>query len=504
MKKLIFLTLILTNNLIVKAQGDFIKDSLDAYIERGMKLWQVPGVAVGIIKDGKVIYAKGFGRREMGKPELVDANTLFMIGSNSKAFTATSLSILESEKKLNLDDKVTKWIPYFKLQDELAGKDARIRDLLCHRMGMETFQGDFTYWESSLSRKQVIETFGKITPTYPFRTKYGYCNAGFVTAGEVIPAVAGQNWEDFVRQRIFKPLKMNAIALTTEMNVANNKASAHTIYDQRLTKIPYCNIDNLAAAGSISASVNDMLKWLQMQLDTGKVADVQVFPKDAIMRTWEPQLNVTLTKSNPLIKRQFYNYALGWFVADHNGKRVIGHEGGVNGFVSSTGFIPELNAGFVVLTNNDSPGLYTAIRNQVREYLVGGGYYDWLSFYNAISENARKQERISNDLEINKTKHNSLSTNVLESYAGTYTHPVYGKLEVKINNNSLVLNSPLHGKLSESLKPQGGDSFWCTFKNLTFGYSVISFKVQDKKVESMTLKLPENIEMQPYIFTKIN
>jgi CubicO group peptidase (beta-lactamase class C family) len=503
MRKLFILTLILTNLLTSYAQSDFIKDSLDAYIERGMKLWQVPGVAVGIIKDGKIIYAKGFGQRELGKPELVDANTLFMIGSNSKAFTATSLSILESEKKLSLDDKVTKWIPYFKLQDELAGKDARIRDLLCHRMGMETFQGDFTYWESSLSRKQVIETFGKINSTYPFRTKYGYCNAGFVTAGEIIPAASGQSWEDFVRQRIFKPLEMNAVALTKEMDTANNKASAHSIYDQKLAKIPYCYIDNLAAAGSISASVNDMLKWLQMELDTGKVAGVQVFPKDAIMRTWEPQINVALAKSNPLIKRQFYNYALGWFVADHNGKRVISHEGGVNGFLSNTTFIPELNAGFVVLTNEDNNGLYTAIRNQIRGYLVKTDYYDWLPFYDKLYDDIAKQKKKYDNFEINKILNNPLPANPLETYAGTYSNSVYGKLEVKIVNNTLVLDSPIHPKLSKSIKSQGGDSFWCIFTNHAFGHSVINFTVQDKKVKMMTMKVEDNIEMQPYIFTKI-
>jgi CubicO group peptidase (beta-lactamase class C family) len=341
MKKVLFIVLL---SLIADSSfaQDFIKDSLDIYIERGMKRWQVPGLAIAIIKDGKIVVAK---------PDRVDANTLFMIGSNSKAFTATSLSILESEKKLNLDDKITKWLPYFRLYDTLAGNDARIRDMLCHRSGLQTFQGDFTYWESNLTRKQVIERFGKNILKYPFRTKYGYCNAGFVTVGEVIPATTGIQWEHFVRERIFKAIGMNStIALTSEMPLATNKATAHTIYGKKLMTIPFCSIDNLAAAGSISSSANDMAKWLQMQLDTGKVDGKQIIPKDAIMRTWEPQINTTLSKSRRF-PSQFYNYCLGWLVRDYNGKRVYDHSGGVNGFVSNSTFIPELYSNVKGLRN---------------------------------------------------------------------------------------------------------------------------------------------------------
>ena len=195
------------------AQNDtvphFVKDSLDAYTEKALTDWQIPGVAVCVIKNGKVVVMKGYGVKELGTNDKVDENTLFMIGSNTKAFTATALAMLDIEKKLSLDDKVTKWIPEFKLDNKAAGEQAIIRDLLCHRIGFRTFQGDFTYWTSDLSRKQVIEKMSHIKAEYPFRTKWGYTNAAFLTAGEIIPRATGISWEDFLKEKIFIPLGMN-------------------------------------------------------------------------------------------------------------------------------------------------------------------------------------------------------------------------------------------------------------------------------------------------------
>src|SRR6187402_2037434 len=183
----------------------FVTDSLDRYIQRGMRDWQIPGLAIAIVKNGKVVFMKGYGVREAGKNDLVNEETLFMIGSNTKAFRATALAMLDHQKALSLGDKVTRWIPEFKLEDPLASREVTIRDLLCHHIGFETFQGDFTYWTSSLTRRQVIQKMSLIKAPYSFRTKWGYCNAAFVAAGEVVPAVTSKSWEDFVREKILEP-----------------------------------------------------------------------------------------------------------------------------------------------------------------------------------------------------------------------------------------------------------------------------------------------------------
>ena len=166
------------------AQTSFIKDSLENYIEKGMKLWKIPGLSIAIVKDGKVVHLKGYGVTDLSSKQPVDENTLFMIGSNTKLFTATALAMLEQEKKISLDDKVKKWVPYFNLKDTLASNAVIIRDLLCHRIGFETFQGDFTYWASNLTRQDVIKRMALIDAPYNFRTNWGYCNAAFVTSGK--------------------------------------------------------------------------------------------------------------------------------------------------------------------------------------------------------------------------------------------------------------------------------------------------------------------------------
>jgi CubicO group peptidase (beta-lactamase class C family) len=187
----------------------FVTDSLDRYIRNGMRDWQIPGLAIAIVRHGKVIYMKGYGVKETGKNDPVNEETLFMIGSNTKAFTATALAMLDHQKTCSLDDKVSKWIPSFKLEDPLATREVTIRDLLCHHIGFETFQGDFTYWTSSLDRQQVIQKMSLIKAPYSFRTKWGYCNAAFVAAGEVTSRITAKSWEDFIREKILVPLNMN-------------------------------------------------------------------------------------------------------------------------------------------------------------------------------------------------------------------------------------------------------------------------------------------------------
>ncbi len=269
----------------------FLRDSLDTYVNRALKLWDIPGVAVGVVKDGKLVFAKGYGVRESGKPEKVDANTLFGIGSNTKAFTGTALALLENEGKLGLEDPVKKHLPDFKMKDDWVEKHLNLQDIVSHRMGMETFQGDFMYWTSDLTQDEVIDKFGKLTPVYPFRTTWGYTNAGFLLAGKVIQKVSGKTWEDYLRERFFAPLKMSrTLALSKEIHTASNAARAHSLHPAtgKLLLIPYGDIDNLAPAGSIFSSVEDMSHWLIAQLDSGRYEGNRVLPWEVIARTRQP------------------------------------------------------------------------------------------------------------------------------------------------------------------------------------------------------------------------
>ena len=264
---------------LVNAQqrNTFITDSLDNYITKGMEDWQIPGLAVAIVKDGKVVYMKGYGTTVEGGEDRVDENTLFMIGSNTKAFTAAALANLNKEGVLSLNDKVTKWLPKFKLKDPLVTQDVNIRDLLCHRIGFETFQGDFTYWGSTLNREDVIKRMSLIDAPYSFRTQWGYCNAAFLVAGEIIPKATGANWSDYLTENILQPLGMNrTYCLHNQWSGLTNVAQPHSIIDKRLTKINIENIDNLAPAGSMSSSIHDMAIWMKANLNLGKIEEEQI------------------------------------------------------------------------------------------------------------------------------------------------------------------------------------------------------------------------------------
>lgn len=480
----------------------FVKDSLDRYVTKAMSDWQIPGLAVGIVKDGKLVFSKGYGVRELGKPDPVDANTLFMMASNSKAMTATLLSALESEKKLSLDDKVTRWLPYFKLYDDNASRLVTLRDLLCHRLGLMTFQGDFTFWGSTFSRRQIIEKLALSKPAFDFRARYGYCNAAFLTAGEVLPAVTGSSWEDLIRQRIFKPLGMNrSVALNAEFPAALTRAVPHTLYDGKLVKMPFCQIDNLAPAGSTGSCVNDWSRWLIMQMDTGRFEGQQVFPKDAILRTWVGNTLMNSRKS-PLLPTQFSAYGLGWVLQDYAGRRLISHTGGADGFVTATCFIPEERLGVIVLTNTDTNDLYQALQFQILDAFLNQSYRNYHEVFFKNAQVGRAQEAAQLAKWRAQVAQRSTLGLPLSAYVGTYTHPLYGDITVAQTANGLKVTLTHHQDSYGTLEPLGGHEFLCTYSSVLFGVHPMPFEVQDGKVKGLKLKVNDFIEYGAYDFVK--
>jgi CubicO group peptidase (beta-lactamase class C family) len=289
--------------------------------------------------------------------------------------------MLDAEKKLSLDDKVQKWLPDFTLYDPWVAKEAMVRDLLCHRLGFETFQGDFMYFDSDLSTAEVREKMGKLKPMYGFRSRWGYTNCAFMTAGEIIPKVTGQSWAEYIRERIFKPLGMDhTLALSKEILTATNKASAHTTVDGETKKIPYGQLDNLAPAGSIASSVKDMSNWVLMQLNKGTFNGKQVIPASAINQTWAP--NAILGNGGALFNRgHFALYGLGWFLEEYEGRKIVSHTGGVNGFVTSVTLIPEEKLGILVFTNTDMNAFYEALKLEIRDAYLGLPYRNYSKVY---------------------------------------------------------------------------------------------------------------------------
>lgn len=480
----------------------FVKDSLDAYTNRALREWQVPGGAVCIVKNGKIVMMKGYGVKEINGTDKVDENTLFMIGSNTKAFTATALAMLDADKKLSLDDKVTKWIPSFALDNKAAGEQAIIRDLLCHRIGFQTFQGDFTYWTSNLSRAEVVEKMSHIKAMYPFRTTWGYTNAAFLTAGEIIPKVTGMQWQDFITDSIFIPLGMNnTIALSKDLPAAPNKCQPHTMADGKLVKIPYCSIDNLAPAGSISSSVNDMSKWILMQLNNGKANGKQVVPVSALVQTRTPH-SILGNGGHLFNKGHFALYGLGWFLEEYSGRKIIAHTGGVNGFVTSVTLIPEENLGILVFTNTDQNLFYEALKWEILDAYLGNPYRNYSKIYLSYTQMqntaAEKKDKALRDSVATKPA----ASLPLTAYTGNYFNDVYGDMKVVIENNELRMKFSHHPNMYAKLEALGGDRFYVTFSDPIFSKAIFPFKTSNGKVTAVTVKVADFVEYNPYEFVK--
>jgi len=500
------LLFILISNLTVFAQDipSFITDSLDIYVNRALEQWQIPGAAVLVVKDGKVVFAKGYGVKELGTNDKVDENTLFMIGSNTKAFTGTALAILESEGKLKLEDKVVQYLPDFKMKDPWVTKELNIQDIVSHRMGLETYQGDFMYWTSDLTADEVIEKFGMLTPKYDFRTKYGYTNAGYTIAGKIIEKISGLTWASFLKQKIFDPLKMeNTISSFNEYSSAKNISKPHTIINSKISKIPYPNLDNLAPAGGIASSIMDISNWIIAQLDSGRFESESVIPIEVIKIIRQP-LTIDLASAEyyPFNKNNFSLYGMGWWLDDYEGKEIVYHSGGVNGFLSSITLIPEEKLGIAILTNNDQNRFYWALKAEIADAFLGLPYRNYSDYYFKVF-NKKKEDGIK-DIQILKDSviKNIKSEIYLSDFVGEYKNEQYGFAEIKQVENSLELYFEHHPKLTAKLEYIGNKRFLCAFSDPIFGVNVIPFKVVNDSVKDFTLSVDVWIDSMNYKFVK--
>jgi CubicO group peptidase (beta-lactamase class C family) len=489
-------------NITAQSIPPFVKDSLDVYVKRGLENWQIPGVAVLIVKDGQIIVEKGYGVKELGTIDKVDKNTLFMIGSNTKAFTGTLLAMLEDEGKCKPEDSVIDYIPNFNMKDSWITKHLNLADIVSHRIGMETFQGDFMYWTSNLTADECIEKFGKLTPIYDFRTKYGYTNLGFVIAGKVIQKITGLSWDENLKQRIFDPLEMNrTLALSKDYLNAENTAKPHTLVDGKMSEIPVPMIDNLSPAGSIGSSINDLSHWVMAQLDSGKYNDSTIIPFSVIQRTREP-LSIQRRVRHPYNKTHYILYGMGWALQDYEGREIVLHTGGVNGFVTSVTLVPEEKFGIVVLTNTDQNAFFQSLKWEILDSYLGLPYRNYDSTYYAMIKLTRAKE----DKWLKEMRDSVLMdlTPVLslKDFEGKYKNEAYGFLKIKQNDNYLEMSFEHHPDLIGKLESLGDNRFLCTYNDPTFGIKVIPFNIIDNKVKSLTLYVAVFVERTPYEFIK--
>lgn len=509
MKKLFSITIVITIAFLsafqfTSAQPAFITDSLDAYINRAMKQWQVPGLAVAIVKDGKIVMTKGYGVRDLKTNEKVDEYSLFQIASNTKAFTGTAIAMLDQQKRLALDDNVSKYIPEFRLYDECSTDMCTVRDLLCHRMGFQTFQGDFLHWGSNLTRKELIRNLRTLKPLSKFRYEYGYTNMGFVTAGAIIPIVTDTTWEDFVRLHFFEPLQMKHTNVVFDQLIKDkNACKPYTLVDNKIVELPYTNIDNIGPCASINSCVRDMANWLLMQLDSGRFNGNQIVTWSALRETRTSQMIVGDVNSRMFPSKHFSTYGLGWEMYDYNGKKVMEHGGGANGFVTKTKFIPEAGLGIIVYTNTDANSLYEALTVQIIDAYLGLPYRN----YSDIYYNRFKQFTDADNAQIAAYRDTVVKMNKpdldLIKYTGNYYNYFYGEMEIKLEKNQLNIYFSHHPYNIGKLEFINNNKFLCTYSDITCGVQVTPFKVEDGNVKSVTIRVADFIDPNPYEFQKV-
>jgi CubicO group peptidase (beta-lactamase class C family) len=421
---------------------------IDSLTEKTLSTFNVPGIAVAVIKDGKIIHAKGYGIRSIKGNQKVDENTLFGVASNTKAFTAAALGMLVDANKLTWDTKVVKIIPDFKMYDAYVTREFTVRDLLTHRSGLGLGAGDLMIWPDSslVTKTQLIHNLRFLKPVSSFRTKFDYDNLLYIVAGEVVARVSGISYEDFIESKIIKPLGMSQTAASWyRLKNRTNIIDGHAPYQGKLLPVGLSFGEIANAAGGIYSNITDMSKWVMAMLNGGKYGDnldKTLFSKAVHQQLWSPQ---TIIESEP---QKFSAYGLGWFLNDANGYFQVSHTGGLSGIVTQVSLVPKLNLGIIVLTNQQSGAAFSAITNTIKDGYFGVKQKDRIKIYN---DNRLANEKEADSIvaktwaNIEEVKKLKSATANLKNYVGTFTDSWFGQVSISQQNGQLFFaahNSP--------------------------------------------------------------
>jgi CubicO group peptidase (beta-lactamase class C family) len=418
---------------------------LDQWVARALQTFEVPGVALAIVKDDQVVVAKGYGVRRLGDAAPVDSHTLFGIASNTKAFTATALGLLVDEHKIEWDAPVVRYLPAFALWDPYVTRELTVRDLLVHRSGLGLGAGDLLWWpESTYDRKEIARRLRFIPPATGFRTAYAYDNVLYLVAGELIETISGQSWEDFVATRILAKVGMTGSNVRHSAAAGGgNVAATHARVEGKVRPIRPFESDNTNPAGGINASAEDIAKWLRVQLSGGKLADgSRLFSADTAR-----QLTTIVTPiaagdpppELPPLKANFRGYALGFDIRDYRGHKAVMHTGGLPGYVSRVVMLPELNLGVAVFTNQESGGAFDSIAFHVLDHYLGAPAFDWIDGYRRLEARTAAASAEAEQRATASRAMGSRPSLPLANYAGSYRDAWYGDITIQEEKGALVV-----------------------------------------------------------------
>jgi CubicO group peptidase (beta-lactamase class C family) len=433
----VFLLLVVSAAWAQKSDVPSSLTGFDKFANEILAEWKVPGLAVSIVKDGKVIYAEGFGYKDVKNGLKVTPHTVFAIGSCTKAFAATTMAILVDEGKLDWDKPVRTYLPSFKLLDPVASEQMTPRDLACHRSGLP--RHDRVWYLSPLGRQQLFERLQYLEPSRGFRAAYQYQNLMFMTAGYLVERIVGIPWEEFAGKRILEPLEMKETSFTvTDSQKAPDFAFPYQEIKGKVEQIPFCNIDALGPAGSINSNVSDMSKWVLLNLNKGRYgekADQRILAEDTLVQIHSPQIVVP---GSMKYDELFYaSYGLGWRITAYRGHPLVYHGGAIDGFSAMVSFMPRDNIGIVLLNNLEDAPINSILAYNIYDRMLGLNQVNWgQRVREDIVKSRQDTEKIKKEREKDRKLNTQLS-HTLDDFVGSYEHPGYGILTIEKEGNGL-------------------------------------------------------------------
>lgn len=484
---------------------------LDEYYAKMVKDWDLPGATIGIVKNGELVFSGNYGVLEIGKEEMPDENTLYAIASNSKAFTSAIIGMLVQEGKLNWNDKVKKYLPYFELYDPWVSNEITIRDILSHRVGLGTFSGDVIWFKSDLTSEEIIRRAKYIPNAYSFRAGYGYSNLMYITAGELIKKVTGKSWSENVKERILKPLQMDRTITTPKsLDSQGNYATPHGRENDINIPIEWEDWEEIGATGGLISSVNDIAKWMIFNLNNGIHNKDTLLTKETRNMVWTPHNNfrVDHTKKNDF-ERHFSSYGLGWGLSDYHGKLRVGHTGGFDGMITAITLIPDEKLGVVVLTNGMKSPIMAATYKALDMFL-GVESKDWSTeILNRTNKYKKKDSRISDRKQ--KRVLNTEPSVALKKYSGIYKSDIYGEINITLNNNQLKMEFEHSPDLSATLSHWHYDVWKINWdqKHAWFSFGTVKFNIDNNMdIKGLDFDVPNDDiffeELKPYKVNSID
>ena len=476
--------------------------ALDTEVERTMKLFDVPGIAIAIVKDGQVVAARGFGVRKLGAPDKVDGKTLFEVASNSKAFTAAALAMLVDEGKLAWDDPVTRHLPDFQMYDAYVTHEMTVRDLLTHRSGLGLGAGDLLWWPTTnFSTDEIIEKLRYVKPATSFRSAYAYDNLLYIVAGKIIAAKSGKTWGETIRERILAPVGMTATTTSLADNANNpNVANAHSRIDGRIAAVKSMPVPNAVGAVGINTNAEDIARWMNVLLAQGSLGkgsdgkETRLFSARQAREMWTAQTPMRISEPNPKLagtRPNFAAYGLGFQLRDWQGRLLAMHSGALQGFYSKVVLVPEEKLGVAILTNAESGGSLNALQYQLLDRLMNPGTKaDWIGAVKAVEDemHAKEAARLAKADSAKAAK--SQPSLPRSSYDGDYQDPWYGLATIRRAGGKQLLTFSRTPDLTGELTHFQHDTFIVRWKERNFNADAyVTFSLNpDGSIERMKMQ----------------